>query len=229
MIYEISEPFFGYARYLYYILLLATTLGYYKLEANQQSIKIAQNNKKKIAVVAISIVVIAMAAGLSIGLLSNTQSAPGTQNTPNDSWMAKGDYATYEGQATVMSITVSFTSKMEITDLNATDVQISTDFNMSTPYGSTENTTTNWISRENMTFQPDGLTLNDSYSTQITLPNIGTRSCTVYEYQNQDIGATYYIDNTLQWPLKMTMTSPEVDGQSYSIDVNLVETNIPGL
>ena len=118
---------------------------------------------------------------------------------------------------------------MEIIDLNATHVEISTSYNMSSPYETIDNTTTTWVSRENMTFQPDGLTLNNTYSTQITLPSIGTRSCTVYEYSSQGIDAAYYVDNSIQWPIKMTMTSPSVDGISYSMDINLVDSNIPGL
>jgi hypothetical protein len=126
-------------------------------------------------------------------------------------------------------MTVSFTAEMEIINLNETYIQVLTSYNMTTPYGSTQNTTTTWVNRENMTFQPEGLTLNDTYSTQVTLPNLGTRSCTVYEYDSQGISAAYYVDNTIQWPIKMTMTSPTVDGESYSIDINLVASNIPGL
>lgn len=199
------------------------------MEANPQNTKASQKGRKKIAAIAIAIIAVALATGLTFGILINTQSAPDAQNKQNYSWLVKGAYATYKGQASIQSITVSFNAKMEVTDLNETHVQISTIFNMSTPFGTTENTTATWLSRENMTFQPDGLTLNNTNVTQVTMPNIGTRSCTVYEYKNQDISATYYIDNKLQWPLKMTITSPEVDGQSYSIDVNLVETNIPGL
>ena len=118
---------------------------------------------------------------------------------------------------------------MEIVGLNATYIQVLTSFNMSTPYGATSNTTTTWVNRENMTYQPEGLTLNSTYTTQITLPNIGTRSCTVYEYSSQGISAAYYVDNSIQWPIEMVMTSPPVDGQSYSMDITLVDTNIPGL
>jgi type II secretory pathway pseudopilin PulG len=192
----------------------------------------SQSGKKTIAAVAIAIVVIALVAGLTYGVLippQSTQDSQSKQNVQNNSWVAKGAYATYQGQASILSITVSFNSKMEITDLNETHVQISTCFNMSTPFGTNENTTTAWLSRENMTFQPDGLSLNNTYVTQIILPNIGTRSCTVYEYKNQDISATFFIDNELHWPIKMTMTSPQVYGQSYNIDINLIETNIPGL
>jgi len=198
------------------------------METNQQDSKIITHNTKKIVIAAVVVAIIA-AAALTSGLLMTNQNPSNNQKT-SQTWMTKGAYATYEGQATVLSMTVTFTAKMEIVDLNATHIQVSTNFNMSTPFGATENTTTTWLSRENMTFQPDGLTLNNTYSTQVTLPNLGTRSCTVYEYISQGISAAYYVDNSIQWPIKMIMTSPtSVDGQSYSMDINLVDTNIPGL
>ena len=163
------------------------------MEANKQSTTDFQHSKKKIAILTIAVLIMTLAVGLTAGLLLNSQNPPDTENTQN-SWIAKGAYATYEGQANILSTTVLFNAKMEITDLNETHLQISTYFNMSTPFGNTENTTTIWVSRENMTFQPDELTLNSTHFTELTLPNIGTRSCTVYEYKNQDIGATYYID-----------------------------------
>jgi hypothetical protein len=202
------------------------------LETDQQNPKIVTHNKKKLAIIAVAVLIIALSAALTSGLLMTSQN-PSSNQTSNQnssqSWMAVGDYATYEGQANIMSITVSFNAKMEIVGLNETYIQVLTDFNMSTPYGATENTTTTWVSRENMTFQPDGLTLNDTYTTQVTLPNIGTRSCTVYEYSSQGISAAYYVDNSIQWPIKMVMTSPSVEGQSYNMDINLVDTNIRGL
>jgi hypothetical protein len=119
---------------------------------------------------------------------------------------------------------------MEIVDLNQTHIQVATDFNMSTPYGATDNKTITWVSRENMTYQPDGMTLNDTYSTQVSLANVGARNCTVYEYSNDGISAAYYVDNNVQWPVKIVMTSPtSIDGESYNMDINLVDTNIPGL
>jgi len=144
--------------------------------------------------------------------------------------MKVGAYATYEGQTNIMGIDVSFNAKMQIVDLNQTHVEVATNFNMSSPYGATENRTTTWVNRENMTFQQDGMTLNKTYTTQLTLGKFGTRSCTVYEYSNEGISAAYYVDNTVQWPIKMVMTSPtSVDGQSYNMVINLVDSNIPGL
>ena len=126
-------------------------------------------------------------------------------------------------------MTVNFNAEMSIIGLNATYLQVTTNFNMSTPYGNTENTTTTWVNRENMTFQPAGLTPNGTYTTQVTLPNVGTQSCTVYEYSSQGVSAAYYVDNSIQWPIEMVMTSPTVDGMSYSMNITLVNTNIPGL
>ena len=209
------------------------------LETNQQNTKTIAHSKKKLAAIAGAIIIIVFSAVLASGLLTTSQN-PSTTNTDNQnsqtsnqnsaqSWIAIGAYATYEGQTNILSINVSFIAKMEIVGLNATHIQVLTSFNMSTPYGTTENTTTTWVSRENMTFQPDGSTLNNTYSTQVTLPNLGTISCTAYEYSSQGISATYYVDKSIQWPIKMIMNSPAVDGQSYSMDINLVESNIPGL
>jgi FlaG/FlaF family flagellin (archaellin) len=214
------------------------------LEDNQlQATKKASNNKKIIAIILTAIIVIALAASATAILMNsqhsnqannqnsqtNNQNIQTNNQTNSQSWIKKGAYATYEGQATILSMTVSFDAKMEIIDLNETHMQISTYYNMSTPYGATENTTTTWVNRENMTFQPEGIPLIHSYNTQITIPNLGTRNCTVYEYSSEGLSAAYYVDNNIQWPIKMVMTSPTVEGQSYSMDINIVDTNIPGL
>jgi hypothetical protein len=194
---------------------------------------------KKLLMVAIAIAAIAL-SGLTAGLILSTPSSqPSTNqdatnaNSPTPTpgtWMVKGAYATYAGTTDILSTTITFTAKMEIVDVNATHIQVQTNFNISTPFGDTQNTTTTWVNKEEMTFQPEGLTLNSTDSNaQVTIPGLGTRTCTVYQYQNEDISATYYVDNATQWPVKMTMASPEVQGQSYNMDIILVQTNIPGI
>jgi hypothetical protein len=214
-------------------------------ENQQQAPKKGNNNKKMIAIILTAIIAVAVAVSAT-AVLMNSQQSPWSQannqnsqtnnqnsqtnnQTTSQSWIKKGAYATYEGQATILSMKVSFNAKMEIIDLNETQMQISTYYNISTPYGATENTTTTWVSRENMNFEPEGLPLNSTYTAQVTIPNLGTRTCTVYEYVSEGISATYYVDNSIQWPIKMVMTSPTVQGQSYNMDINLVDTNIPGL
>lgn len=202
---------------------------------NQLSAKSVTTSGKKVVLASIAIIVIgaALAAGLSITLIepaeNKVQSSESNGSQPSTSWIAKGAYATYQGSSSVLGFNIDFTAKLEIVDLNATHVEIQTDFNMSTPYGSDNNSTTQWVNRENMTFQPEGLVLNSTSAAQITIPGLGTQSCTVYQYSSQGVSATYYVDDKIQWPIKIVMTSPEFEGQSYSVNITLVSTNIPGL
>ena len=115
------------------------------MEANKQSTTDFQHSKKKIAILTIAVLIMTLAVGLTAGLLLNSQNPPDTENTQNNSWIAKGAYATYEGQASILGIDVSFNAKMEIINLNQTHIQVATDYNMSTPYGTTENQTTTWV------------------------------------------------------------------------------------
>jgi len=199
------------------------------MEKIQPDAKVVHGKRKIVVLVAVAVIAAVLGAGLSLTLLSSHQSASQNVGSAASSWIVKGAYATYEGQTSVLGVSISFTAEMEIVDLNSTHVEIQTDFNMSSPFGNEENTTTTWVSRSNMTYQPEGLALNSTYQTQVTVPSLGSVSCTAYVYSSQGITATYYVDNQIQWPVKMTMTSPMISGQAYSIDVNLVDTNIKGL
>ncbi len=207
------------------------------MESNQQVAKKSFFSKKIIVIIVAIIAVAALAS--TVAFLREGNQSPNSQTNDQNgstnnqdspqSWIKKGAYATYAGQAEILSMGITFNARMEIVDVNQTHMQLSTYYNMSTPFGGTENTTTTWVSRENMNFQPENLTLDKTYTTQITIPKLGTRTCTVYEYSSEGISAAYYVDNSIQWPIKMVMTSPTVEGQSYNMDINLVDTNIPGL
>jgi hypothetical protein len=182
-----------------------------------------QKGRKKLTIL-LAITIIAAAVIYSTpGILIQNQHAK------SNSWIKIGAYSTYEGNVAILAYTITFNARMEIMDLNETHAEVQTKINMSSQYGSNINTTTMWMDRSNMTFQPEGLTLTNTHTEQVSIPKLGTRTCTVYEYQNQDITTTYFIDNQLQWPLKMTISSPTIEEQSYSININLVETNIPEL
>lgn len=207
------------------------------MESNQQITKKSVFNKKIIALVLTVIavaVVVSTAAVLTTGNQSSINQTDDQNELTNDqnslqSWIKKGTYATYAGQTEILSMSITFTARIEIVDVNQTHMQLSTNYNMSTPFSATENTTKTWVSREDMNFQPENLPLSNTFTTQITIPNLGTRTCTVYEYSSEGISAAYYVDNNFQWPIKMVMTSPSVEGQSYNMDINLVDTNISGL
>ena len=207
------------------------------MESNPQIAKKSFFNTKIIAII-LTVIAVAAVASTAAVLTVGNQSPSSQTNDPNgltnnqnspQSWIKKGTYATYAGQAEILSISITFSARMEIVDVNQTHMQLSTNYNMSTPFSATENTTKTWVSREDMNFQPENLPLSNTFTTQITIPNLGTRTCTVYEYSSEGISATYYVDNSIQWPIKIVMTSPTVEGQSYNMDINLVDTNIPGL
>jgi hypothetical protein len=207
------------------------------MENTQQVARKSVFNKKIIAII-LAVIAVAAVASTAAVLTAGNQSPISQTNNQNiitnnqsspQSWIAKGTYATYAGQTEIFSMRITFNARIEIVDVNQTHMQLSTNYRMSTPFGATENTTTTWVSREDMNFQPENLALNKTFTTQITIPNLGTRTCTVYEYSSQGISAAYYVDNSIQWPIKMVMTSPAVEGQSYNMDINLVDTNIPGL
>lgn len=69
------------------------------LENNQQNAKIATHSKKKLWAIIVAVLIIGLAATLTSGLLMTNQNPSGNQNT-SQSWIKKGAYATYEGQAT---------------------------------------------------------------------------------------------------------------------------------
>ena len=216
------------------------------MESNIPTDKTKPKPKGKLVILAVIILVSVLAISVTYAMIAtNTDLSNGgnkenssdqtvTTNTPTpsstaSSWMTKGAYATYEGQVEVMSIAISFEARMEIIALNSTHAQVATTYNIATPYGSEENSTTFWVNKAEANFKPDDLDMNNTYHTQVSLSNIGTRDCTVYEYSNGDITAAYYVDSELNWPVRVVMSSPVVNGQSYSMDLSLKDTNIPGL
>jgi hypothetical protein len=193
-----------------------------------------------VAVVAISVVVGAFLASAFIS------APPGGQ----DAWLFKGAYATYEGSASIsaedlgsmidMSMSIDFTVRQEIVDFNDTHALISTSFQMSSSFGdfggeTEENETSAWVPLSEMGLITafEDVNLTNSYESTVNIDGIGTRTCMVYEYSISDEGLTMtvYVDKTIEWPLKMTMsmTNTELPDGSLELDINLVETNIPAL
>ena len=119
-----------------------------KLTEKQPSAKAATSRGKKVVFASIAIIVIvaALAVGLSLTMIApaenKAESSESNSSQSSTSWIAKGDYATYQGSTSVLGFNVDFTAKLEIVDLNATFIEIQTDFNMSTPHGSESNSTT---------------------------------------------------------------------------------------
>ena len=143
--------------------------------------------------------------------------------------MFKGAYATYEGQIDSLSVTYSINETIQVTDLNASHVQIQTNSSIATSFTTTlSDQTTLWINKTNINFQPKGETLVGTYNTKINVRSNGPRDCIAYDYTNEAINATYYIDKIVQWPIRIVYTTT-FENQTYQIEFNLKDTNIEEL
>ncbi|MBN1358261.1 hypothetical protein JW988_05780 [Candidatus Bathyarchaeota archaeon] len=196
---------------------------------------------KLIAVVAIVAVSVIVGALLVSAFISSPQG--------QDAWLFKGAYATYEGSTSVsaeehgmlgMSLSIDFTVRQEIVDFNDTHALVSTSFEMSSSFGEFGGETESdeesaWVPLSEMGLMTafDDVDLINSYESTVNIDGFGTRACMVYEYEIADEGLmmTVYVDKTIEWPLKMTisMTNTELSGVNLELDINLVETNILAL
>lgn len=162
-------------------------------------------------------------------LIIGYQPIDSTQQNMAESWMFKGAYANYEGQIDSLSIPYSIDETIRVIDLNATNVQIQTNSAIATSFAPTlSDQTTLWVNKTNINFQPEGETLAGTYSTKITVKSIGTRDCIAYDYTNEAINATYYIDKVLLWPVRIVYATA-FENQTYLIEFSLKDTNINGL
>jgi len=147
----------------------------------------------------------------------------------DESWMFKGAYASYEGQISSLSIPYNLTEAIQVIDLNDTHVQIQTNSSIATSFAPTlSDQTIFWFNRTNIDFRPEGMTLEGTLNTKITLRSIGSRDCTAYDYTTQAINATYYIDKIILWPIRI-IYSTTFENQTYQMEFNLVDTNIEEL
>ena len=144
-------------------------------------------------------------------------------------WMFKGAYATYTGQIEGLSTPSSINEAIQVIGLNATHVQIQTSSSIATSFTpALSDQTISWINKVNISFQPPGETLAGTYKTNVTVRGIGIRECIVYNYVNEEINATYFIDKILRWPLRIDYATV-FENQTYHIDFNLKDTNIKEL
>lgn len=212
-----------------------------RLESDTENTMSTSNNTAKprrhaklIAVVAVA-GILAVVGGL---VVSSMLVQPQGQDAGQDTWLFKGAYATYEGryEGSILnvSISVDFNVRQEVVDFNSTHALISTSFRISPSIGDTvEEENTTWVPLSQMGFMNafDEGNLTKSYEATVDIAGCGTRTCTVYEYTTSDSGLTMtvYVDNAIGWPVKMTASMPIEGSTGLQLDINLTETNIPGL
>ena len=176
------------------------------------------------------IAVAVLCVGLVVGgiLVSALQPNPPAE----EGWLFVGAYADYEGKTSIMLFSFSFSVNLKILDFNDTHAFMLTSFKMESNAGEiVENETSTWVELSNFNFMGafSDNNLTASYDATVNFGSLGTRSCTVYEYATDGPTMTVYVDKEIGWPLKMKATMTGEDSISLSLDINLVDTNIPAL
>jgi len=149
-----------------------------------------------------------------------------------NSWLFKGAYAKYDGSTSVMGFAFDFSVKMQVLDFNTTHAYLSTSFSLSSNIvEAIEQENSTWIplSQVGLTNAFSESNITRTYDATINFDNLGTRSCTVYEIATEGPTLAVYVDKTIGWPLKMTVSMTGEGTTTLSLDIKLVETNIPGL
>ncbi len=182
--------------------------------------------RKKLLILVAVLAIVAMIAGAL--LTSAFLSTP----TDKDGWLFKGAYADYAGSTSIMGYSFDFSAKLEVLDFNSTHAYIQTYFKMGSSVGETvENTTSAWVEVSNFNFIAgfsEG-NLTKSYEADINIGTLGTHKCTVYEYATDGPTMIIYVDKVLNWPVKMQMDMNGEGSLNMSFEINLADTNIPGL
>lgn len=182
-------------------------------------------NRTKLLMVVAVLIAACLVTGALLALLKPNP-------TGQDSWLFKGAYATYEGDTSIVGFVFGFSVKLEVLDYNSTHAYMSTSLKMESSLGEiAENENSTWVELSDFSFTDafSESNMTASYDATLDFGSLGTRSCTVYEYQTDGPNMTVYVDKIVGWPLKMKATMAGEDSLSVSIDINLVETNIPAL
>jgi len=173
-------------------------------------------------VVPVVIVVIVLGAVLAYWWFSRPQISQAA-------WLFKGAYAEYEGETTVLFYSVNMTMRLEVVDYNNTHAKLLTYMDMEMDGESYTEQETMWGDLREETYDVENYTLETSYEDHVYFEGLGTRHCMIYEYCNTNMTMQFYIDKETTWPIKLVYSYDFDQLTDFSIELTLVETNIPGL
>jgi len=146
---------------------------------------------------------------------------------PQTPWLFVGAFAKYQGETTVLTVTVNMTMRLEVLEYNNTHAKLLTYVRMEMGIGEPfEFQNTTWADLEENSFEVEGYDLMTSYEDHVYFEGLGTRLCTIFEYSSADMDMTYYVDSGTGFPLKMAFSLSDLD---MDFELTLKETNIPGL
>jgi hypothetical protein len=194
--------------------------------------------KRSMTLVIIAIVVIAVVLVAALAYMWWPHQ-DATQGGTEADWYFKGAYAAYEGEATYLFETMSFSMRIEIVDLNSTHLKTLLQMKMSSESLGTlfDEQETNWAEiTETTSFgmeEMEGYTLDSTYDDHVYIEGFGTKNCKVYEFSSTDaedgeMTMTIYVDPDIVWPLKFSFHI-NIEDEEIIFNINLTDTNIPAL
>ena len=153
-------------------------------------------------------------------------SRPAIQQTP---WLFEGAYAKYEGETTILSYSTNMTVRLEVVDYNSTHAKLLTYVSMVMDGETYTEQETIWGDLKGEAYDFEGYTLETSYEDHVYFEGLGTRHCMVYEYSITNMTIQIYVDKQTTWPVKMVYRYDFGLSTDVSVELTLVESNIPGL
>ena len=153
-------------------------------------------------------------------------SRPAIQQTP---WLFEGAYAKYEGETTMLSYSTNMTVRLEVVDYNSTHAKLLTYVSMVMDGETYTEQETIWGDLKGEAYDFEGYTLETSYEDHVYFEGLGTRYCMVYEYSITNMTIQIYVDKQTTWPVKMVYRYDFGLSTDVSVELTLVESNIPGL
>lgn len=191
-----------------------------------------KGSKKILFIFLIVIAVVIVAVLVYVFLLSNGEISIG----PQDELYFKGAYANYGGSTTYFFMTVDFSMRMEIVDLNSTHVKTLLNMTMQSNVLGTlfDEQETTWAPKHEIgtiTWEKmEGYSLVNSYEDHVYVEGLGTRKCKIYEFsstdsEDSDLTITVYVDDQILWPIKFSLDTT-MENQTIYFDISLKDTNI---
>jgi hypothetical protein len=170
--------------------------------------------KVVLVIVAIAVVVLALAT------------AYWYTSRPQYPWLFKGAYAVYKGEAYVLLLPLEVTLRLEVVDFNKTHAKILFYAKARAPTGTDERQDVKWVDLTRRSYSSEKSRLARVYEEERYVEGLGVRKLTVYEFKHDGGTEVVYVDSGTLWPVMVTYKD---DTFGFRIDLNIVETNIPGL
>ncbi|MEM2104112.1 MAG: hypothetical protein QW717_04400 [Candidatus Bathyarchaeia archaeon] len=154
--------------------------------------------------------------------------------SPGYSWLFRGAYSKYYGETTVPRgdalVRVQMNLRIEVLNFNKTHAKILFYMKVETPWEIQEYQNLTWSDLSRKSYEMEGFTLKKTYEQETYIENFGVKVCIIYEFESQKMGTimTLYVDKQTFWPLKFKLTTEAIHNMpAISLDLNLMETNIP--